>query len=146
MTISLNELTASKGRAKKKMRVGRGHGSGKGTTAGRGQKGQKSRSGVGGLKRLGMRKMLLATQKVRGFKSLRAKPATVNVSDLQKHFKAGNTVNPKTLLEKGAVESIAHGVKILGDGELTINLVVQGCLISKTAAEKISKAGGNVIA
>ncbi|MFA6131117.1 MAG: 50S ribosomal protein L15 [Patescibacteria group bacterium] len=145
MTISLHELTPSKGREKSRMRVGRGHGSGKGTTAGRGQKGQKARSGVGGLKRLGMRKTLLATPKNRGFQSLNAKPAIINLSDLAEQFKAGNTVNPKTLLEKELIDSKDHGVKILGSGEITFALTVQGCTISKSASEKIVAAGGKVI-
>ncbi len=126
-----------------KKRVGRGLGS-KGTTAGRGQKGQSSRSGVGGLKRLGMRHTMLATPKLRGFRSLAEKMPSVNIGDLEKTTLVNEVVTPKTLGAKGLIPKSSHTVKILGDGELTHAIVVKNCEVSKSATEKITKAGGKI--
>lgn len=136
-------MRPAKGATKDKKRVGRGLGS-KGTTAGRGQKGQSSRSGVGGLKRLGMRHTLLATPKVRGFNSLEKKVQIVNVGDLSKRFIAGEVVTPRTLAKKGMVKDGGAKVKVLSEGDLTVAVTVKNCLVSAGAAEKIAKAGGKV--
>lgn len=147
MAIGLHNIKPFRGSKTKKHRVGRGVGSNWGTTAGRGQNGQKSRSGVGGLKRLGMKKLLLSTPKVRGFKAIAAKPFTVNVSDLAKVFEKGAVVSPKTLKEKGMLPaSSGRIVKILGGGTIDKAIKVKGCAVSKSAAEKITAAGGEVIA
>lgn len=143
MAITLHTMRPAKGAKKAKKRVGRGLGS-KGTTAGRGQKGQSSRSGVGGLKRLGMRHLLLATPKVRGFKSLSGKAQVVNVGDLGKRFIAGEVVTPRTLAKKGLVQDGGGVVKILSEGDLTIAVTVKNCQVSAGASEKIVKAGGKV--
>lgn len=143
MAITLSNLRSAKGAKTDKKRVGRGLGS-KGTTAGRGQKGQSSRSGVGGLKRLGMRHTMLATPKLRGFKSLAEKIPAVNVGDLEKATLANEVVTPKTLAKKNFISSGAHTVKILGGGELTHAIVVKNCQVSKSAADKITKAGGKI--
>lgn len=145
MTITLHNLQPKKGSKKLKKRVGRGLGS-TGTTAGRGQKGQKSRSGVGGLKRLGMKKTVLSTPKLRGFKSPHAKKGVINLSAIEKSFKAGDVLTPKKIEKSGLVREAKDGVKILGNGEITIAVKVQGCLVSKSAAEKILKAGGEIVA
>lgn len=145
MSIGLHNLSPFSGSKKKKMRVGRGHAR-KGITAGRGQKGQKARSGVGGLKRLGMKKLILSTPKVRGFKSYKPNAAVVNVSALEV-FDANAFVTPKTLKEKKLIPASApNQVKILGGGELSKSLRVKGCSVSKSAAEKITAAGGEIIA
>ncbi|HRH32259.1 MAG TPA: 50S ribosomal protein L15 [bacterium] len=136
-------MRPAKGATKDKKRVGRGLGS-KGTTAGRGQKGQTSRSGVGGLKRLGMRHTLLATPKVRGFNSLEKKVQIVNVGDLSKRFIANEVVTPRTLAKKGMVKDGGAKVKVLSEGDLTVAVTVKNCLVSAGAAEKIAKAGGKV--
>lgn len=136
-------MRPAKGSTKAKKRVGRGLGS-KGTTAGRGQKGQTSRSGVGGLKRLGMRHMLLATPKVRGFQSLEDKVQIINLGDLTKRFIAGEVVTPRTLAKKGLVRDGGGKVKILSEGDVTLALTVKNCLVSKAAADKIAAAGGKV--
>lgn len=136
-------MRPAKGATKDKKRVGRGLGS-KGTTAGRGQKGQSSRSGVGGLKRLGMRHTLLATPKVRGFHSLEKKVQIVNLGDLSKRFIAGEVVTPRTLAKKGMVKDGGAKVKVLSEGDLTVAVTVKNCLVSAGAAEKIAKAGGKV--
>ncbi len=136
-------MRPANGATKDKKRVGRGLGS-KGTTAGRGQKGQSSRSGVGGLKRLGMRHTLLATPKSRGFTSLEKKVQIVNAGDLSKRFIAGEVVTPRTLAKKGMVKDGGAKVKVLSEGDLIVAVTVKNCLVSAGASEKIVKAGGKV--
>jgi len=144
MAVALHNLQPRKNKKSKK-RIGRGLGSSKGGhTVGRGQKGQKSRAGAGGFQRIGMRKLMLATPKLRGFKSPKGSNAVVNLADLAKAYKKGETVSPKTLIAKKLIASDKDGVKILGMGEINEALHVQGCAVSKTAAEKILKAGGNI--
>ncbi|MBI1908443.1 50S ribosomal protein L15 [Candidatus Uhrbacteria bacterium] len=141
--MSLNTLESAHGAKKAKRRPGRGLGR-KGTTAGRGQKGQKSRSGVGGLKRLGMRKLILATPKLRGFRSLSGKAATVNLGDIAAKYIAGEAVTPKTLAKKGLIASAAMPVKVLAKGDLGVAVTVKGCEVSESAKAKIASAGGKV--
>ena len=116
--LRLDNLKPGKGSVKKEKRVGRGNASGHGTYSGRGQKGQKSRAGVGGLKRLGMKSSLLQIPKVRGFKSKKPKNQPVNLSDLNINFKDGAEINPKTLLGKGLIKDAKFPVKILGKESL----------------------------
>ncbi len=143
MSITLHTLRAAYGAKKDKKRVGRGLGS-KGTTAGRGQKGQTSRSGVGGLKRLGMRHTMLATPKLRGFTSPHARAQTVNLAEIQEKFIAGEVVSPRTLVKKGLVADAHQMVKILALGELAISVTVKSCRVSQSAQQAIEKAGGKV--
>ncbi len=143
MAITLNNIKATQGSRTTKRRGGRGLGR-KGTTAGRGQKGQKSRTGVGGLKRLGMRKLILSTPKLRGFRSLATGEAIVNVGDLNRTYIANEVVSPRTLLKKGLITSTKHGVKVLGGGELAVSVTVKGCTVSAAAAAKIASIGGKV--
>lgn len=143
MAITLHNLRATSGAKQSKRRNGRGLGR-KGTTAGRGQKGQKSRTGVGGLKRLGMRKLILSTPKLRGFRSLATGEAVVNVGDLNRAYIAGEVVSPRTLEKKGLITSTKHGVKVLGGGELAVAVTVKGCTVSASAAAKIASIGGKV--
>ncbi len=143
MAISLSTLRPALGAKRSKRRVGRGLGS-RGTTSGRGQKGQSARSGVGGLARLGMRSLMLATPKMRGFKSLAPKAQTVNLETLASKYIAGEYVTPVTLMRKGLILDKTMPVKILGNGELTVAVMVKNCLVSASAAEKITKAGGTV--
>jgi len=143
MAISLSNLRPGKGAKSDKKRVGRGLGS-KGTTAGRGQKGQSSRSGVGGLKRLGMRHTILATPKNRGFKSLQDKSATISVGDLEKTTIASEVVTPKVLAKKGLIKAGERSVKVLGDGEITHAITIKGCEVSASAKDKIEKMGGKI--
>src|SRR4030042_729014 len=104
MAISIETLKPGKGATRKRKRVGRGNASGHGTYSTRGQKGQKSRSGVSNLRRLGMRQMLLRTPKKRGFKSMYAKDKVINVSELNLYFKDNDILNPRILLEKKKCE------------------------------------------
>jgi len=143
MTISLHNLQPSKGRAKTKKRIGRGLGS-TGTTSGRGQKGQKARSGSSGHQRRGLRRLIFSTPKLRGFNSPNDEAISVNVEVLADHYIADEVVNPRTLKKKGLIADVKPGVKILGGGEISVALTVKGCAVSKTAAEKITAAGGTI--
>ena len=143
MAISLHTIQPQKGSKKSKKRIGRGLGS-TGRTSGRGQKGQKSRAGSSGMQRLGIRKMMLATPKLRGFKSPHKTNAVVNVAVLAQSFKAGDVVTPQVLKLAGLIGTVKNGVKILGDGEIDVKLTIKGCSVSKTAAEKIAAAGGMI--
>ena len=141
MSIGIHNIRPAKGSKRGKKRVGRGLGS-TGSYSGKGVKGQKSRSGVSGLKRLGAKRLMLGTPKLRGFKSLKPKAAVVNIGVLDKHFDGSTPVTMATLQEKGLIGKSAKRVKILGVGELSHALTIEGCLISDSAKEKISAAGG----
>ncbi|MFH1253329.1 MAG: 50S ribosomal protein L15 [Candidatus Uhrbacteria bacterium] len=146
MTLALHNLKPSVGSKKTKKRVGRGLGS-TGSYSGRGVKGQRARSGGrSGLQLKGLRSLMLKLPKKRGFQSLEEKPAVVNLAVLVKHFADGATVTPKLIATKKLVNSIGSGIKILGDGEIKHRLIIKGCLVSKSAEEKIKKAGGEIIA
>ena len=131
------------GAKRDKKRVARGLGS-KGTTGGRGQKGQTSRAGSSGTARLGMRHIILATPKLRGFRSLAPKASVVNIGSLNGKFIAGEVVTPKTLMHKGLITTDKKPVKILSKGELTVAVTIKNCGVSASAKEAIEKAGGKV--
>ena len=130
---------------KKARRVGRG--GKRGTYAGRGIKGQKARAGRR-LKPV-IRELIKKYPKLRGyrFKPKKEILAIVNIEVLEKKFKTGEIVNPKTLLEKKIIRRIKGRipkVKILAKGKLTKALTIEGCLVSKSAEEIIKKAGGTI--
>ncbi len=141
--MKIHELTPAPDSNKAPKRVGRGHGSGNGKTAGKGHKGQNARSG-GGV-RIGFEggQMPLARRiPKRGFNNIFGTTyAVVNVSDLNR-FKDGTVVDAELLKAAGIVKKLNDGVKILGNGELTSKLTVKAAKFSKSAAEKIEKAGG----
>lgn len=141
--MKIHELTPAPDSNKAVKRIGRGHGSGNGKTAGKGHKGQNSRSG-GGV-RIGFEggQMPLARRiPKRGFNNIFAtKYAIVNVADLNK-FKDDTVVDTELLVASGLVKKINDGVKILGNGELTAKLTVKAAKFSQSAIEKIEKAGG----
>ena len=143
--MNLHDLSPVDGSTHVGKRKGRGNGSGNGKTAGRGQKGQKSRSG-GGV-RVGFEggQMPLARRlPKRGFHNIFAKPLeAINVSVLDK-FEDGAVVDAKALLEKGILSKCEYGVKILGNGSITKKLTVQASAFSASAKEKIEAAGGKV--
>ena len=124
-------------------RVGRGHGSGNGKTAGRGQKGQKSRSG--GKIRVGFeggQMPLYRRLPKRGFTCINSKKIiAINLSDLDR-FEADSVVTIDTVMEAGLVKNSFDGVKIIGNGDLSKKLTVQVNAFSKNAAAKIEAAGG----
>ena len=141
--MKLHELKPAKGATKAPKRIGRGTGSGTGKTSARGQKGQNSRSG-GGV-RLGFEggQMPLARRlPKRGFTNIFATVyTTVNVSDLNV-FDEGTEITAEFLLEQRFIKKINDGLKILGNGELEKKLTVKAAKFTKTAEEKITKAGG----
>ncbi|MDX1683329.1 MAG: 50S ribosomal protein L15 [Phycisphaeraceae bacterium] len=145
MSFKLHELKRSKSANKDRTRVGRGPGSGKGMTSGRGDKGQKSRSGYS--RRFGFeggQMPLYRRIPKRGFTNKFAKKYVVlNVRDLNR-FEEGETISPETLLEKGYVKKMNDGLRVLGEGELKIKLTVKAHHFSAAAKEKIEKAGGTV--
>ncbi len=144
MSIGLHTIKPAKGSKKRVRRVGRGHGSGRGTTAGRGTKGQRARTGGrGGLKYFGMKHIVLALPKKRGFRSLIRKSEVLNIRDLDAKFKDGAKITTAILKKLGLIKDM-KSVKILGDGETNKKFSVFGCEFSKSAKEKIEKAGGTI--
>ena len=145
MALSLHTIKPFPKSKKRVKRVGRGLGS-TGTYSGRGQKGQRARSGGRkGLKLMSMKRLIQSTPKLRGFKSHYPKFTVVNLFELEKKFNEGERVTPKTLLEKGLVGKMGERVKILGGGELKKKLVIEGCKVSESARTKIDKAGGKIM-
>ncbi len=147
--VKLHELTLPKGSRRKRIRVGRGISAGKGKTCGRGTKGQKARTG-GGVDPWfeGNRMPLYRQLPKRGFnnKKFAKEYVTINVNVLDRYFENGETVNIETLLERGVISWVGkNGLKILGDGNLTKKLKVEADKVSKSAKEKIEKAGGEVV-
>lgn len=142
--MRLHDLKPAQGHAKSRKRVGRGTGSGLGTTAGRGMNGQKSRSGGGvrpGFE--GGQMPLFRRIPKRGFKNRFKKDwAIVNISELNR-FENGTEVTPELLLEEGIIKKIGFGVKILAGGELEKKLNIKANKFTKSAEEKIQAAGGS---
>ncbi len=142
------ELHVSPGANRKKKVVGRGPGSGKGKTSGRGHKGQNSRAG-GGV-RLGFeggQMPLYRRIARRGFSNYPFKKTAiaVNLGEIDKRFSDGDTVTLETLRTHNVIKSAQKLVKILGDGEITKKITVDGVQVSKSAAEKIRAAGGAIV-
>jgi large subunit ribosomal protein L15 len=142
--LTLHTIQPAKGATKKRKRIGRGNASGHGTYSGRGLKGQKSRSGgKSGLKRKGMKQMLLQTPKLRGFKSGKPKNQVANLTDLNYAFKDGALVNPQSLLKAGLIDNASAPIKILGNGELKIKkLRFSNVKVSESVKTQIEKTGG----
>lgn len=143
--MKLHELAPAAGSKKTRTRRGRGLGSGLGKTAGRGQKGQNSRSG-GGVRSgfEGGQMPLYRRLPKRGFKNAFAKEyAEVNISQLNR-FEDGATVDPVALIEMGILKNVRDGIRILGNGTLEKKLTVIANGFTKTAEEKIVAAGGKV--
>jgi large subunit ribosomal protein L15 len=136
--LSLNNIKRSTGATKNRKRVGRGNASGHGTYSTRGLKGQKSRSGVSNLKRLGMRKQLLQTPKVRGFKSLKPKNQIVSISALNTNFKDGDTINPEVLFAKDLIKSVNKPVKVLGKEKLALKLKFEKVQMSASLQKQLA--------
>lgn len=145
--MRLNTLQPAPGSRKPRKRVGRGPGSGHGQTSGRGDKGQKARSGP----RLrpwfeGGQMPLTRRLPKRGFTNVFRKTyALVNLRTLEQRFEAGSEVTPQILLERGLIAALRDGVKVLGEGSLTKALTVQAHRFSRSAAEKIAAAGGTAV-
>jgi len=145
MTLSLNTLQAARGSRHRRRRLGRGNASGTGTYSGRGLKGQRSRSGgKKKLKRKGFKVLLQQKQKLGGFRSLKPKKATVNLSQLETAFEANAVVDALGLSRRGLIRTTKTGLKILGDGQLTKPLIVVADSFSESAKQAILKAGGKI--
>lgn len=148
--MNLNELKENHGAAKARMRVGRGVGSGKGKTAGRGVKGQKSRSGVSINGFEGGQMPVYMRMPKRGFNKLNAKTHQwLNLSDLEAavaagKIKAGDTIDEAALVANGVVRRAKDGIRLLGRGKLTakLNLTIAGA--TKSAIKAIEDLGGSV--
>lgn len=148
--MKLSDLKAPEGSKHRRLRLGRGHGSGKVKTSGRGQKGQKARTGSsipayfeGGQMRLAIRIPVM-----RGFSNpFRKEFAVVNVGDLDEWDDASVDVTPFTLAERRLirVSDVEGYVKVLGEGDLTRKLTIQAHKFSASARSKIEAAGGRVI-
>jgi large subunit ribosomal protein L15 len=143
MIMDLSNLQPALGSHRNRKRIGRGHGSGTGKTAGKGHKGQKARSG--GSIKAGFEGGQMPLQRrlpKRGFNPLTRKEyALVNLRDLEL-FEVGSVVDIEALGKAGLVGQIKDGIKVLGDGELTKALTVKAHKFSKSAQEKIAAAGG----
>jgi large subunit ribosomal protein L15 len=148
--MKLNEIRDNKGARKSRVRVGRGIGSGLGKTAGRGQKGQTSRSGVSIFGFEGGQMPLHMRLPKRGFNNIFAKDyAEVNLGAIQKLIDAGKldakgTLDHEALKAAGLARGGKDGVRVLGKGELKAKLALKVAGVSKGAREAIEKAGGSV--
>lgn len=141
--MKLHELKYTEGSRKDGFRLGRGQGSGNGKTSGKGNKGQKARSGgMGKLGFEGGQTPLARRLPKRGFTNYTRKEyAIVNLDQLDK-FADGTEVTVEMLKDCGIVKDLKNGVKVLGEGELTKELVVKANKFSKSAVAMIEKAGG----
>lgn len=141
--MKIHELGAVAGSTKDVKRIGRGHGSGNGKTAGKGHKGQKARAGRG--QRFGFEGGQMPLQRripKRGFNNIFASEySTVNISALNA-FEDGAVVDAAALIEKGIIKKEYDGLKVLGNGELTKKITVKAVAFSAAAKEKIVAAGG----
>jgi large subunit ribosomal protein L15 len=149
--LNLHTLKPAEGSHRERKRVGRGHGSGSGKTSGRGQKGQKSRSGSHSMRpgfEGGQMPLYMRLGKLRGPNHRKSMPlgpfrthtTPVNVRELAR-FEAGTEVTPELLKQAGVVRSLKHPIKVLGSGELTVKLTVHAHRFSAKAVELIEGAG-----
>jgi large subunit ribosomal protein L15 len=143
--MKLNELLPPDGSRGTRKRVGRGVGSGQGKTAGRGSKGHNSRSGGGVRPGFEGGQMPLHRRLPKGgFTNIfKKKIAVINIRDLAR-FESGSIVDETALLRAGLVKGRRDGIKLLGQGEITIPLTIKVNEVSKNAREKIIAAGGNI--
>lgn len=141
----LHELKPATGSRRGHRRVGRGDGSGRGSTSGRGNKGQKARGQVHPLFEGGQLPLIKRLPYMRGFTPLnRVEYLPVNLAQLESLFDAGSDVSPEILLDRRVARRKDTPIKILGDGDFSKKLNVSAHAFSKSAREKIEKAGGTV--
>lgn len=143
--MKLNELSPARGSKKARKRKGRGVGAGTGKTAGRGSKGQNSRSGGGTRPGYEGGQMPIHRRlPKRGFKNIFKKTfAVINIRDLEK-FEDGSTVDEAAFIQAGLVKGKRDGIKLLSNGAIDRAITVKVNRISKAAREKIESAGGTV--
>ena len=144
MAIGLNNIQAPEGSTHKKKRLGRGPGSGWGKTAGRGHKGQKSRSGYSAkIGFEGGQMPLHRRLPKRGFTNIFKKEwIEVSLSSLEQNFEANEEVTPELLHERGLIKKAKRDVVVLGTGEISKALRISAHRFTKSAREKIERAGG----
>ena len=149
--MKLNEIRDNAGARHPRTRVGRGQGSGKGKTAGRGMKGQKSRSGVSLVGFEGGQMPLYRRTPKRGFNNIFAKSfEVINLGRIQKaiddnKLDAKSTINAESLAAVGLVRNKADGVRLLAKGEISAKVTIEVTGASKSAIEAVEKAGGSVV-
>ncbi len=147
MALALNNISPAPGSTHKKKRVGRGPGSGLGKTAGRGHKGQKSRSGYS--RKIGFEGGQMPLQRrlpKRGFTNIfKKKWLEISLSKLEENFNASDEVTPAILHSRGLIKKAKHDLVILGNGEITKSLKISAHRFTKSAREKIEKAGGTIL-
>jgi large subunit ribosomal protein L15 len=147
MAISLNTVKPAKGSTHKKKRVGRGPGSGLGKTAGRGEKGQKSRSGYS--RKIGFEGGQMPLHRrlpKRGFTNIFKKRwLEISLASLDQNFEADAEITPEVLHDRGLIKKARYDVVVLGNGEVSKPLRVSAHRFTKSAREKIEKAGGAVV-
>ena len=149
--MKLNEIRDNDGAHKRRMRVGRGHGSGQGNTAGKGHKGQKARSGISLLGFEGGQMPLHRRLPKRGFNNIFRKSfAAVNLGRLQHAIDLGKIdvakpVTEAVLRASGLASRSRDGVRLLASGELTAKITIEVSGASKAAVEAVDKAGGKVV-
>lgn len=143
--MKLHELTPNPGSTKPRRRVARGIGSGLGKTAGRGTKGQKARRQIPPWFEGGQTPIHRRLPVKKGFRNINHREfAVVNLDDLEKAFKKGDTVTPDKLIAAGVISKLKDGVKVLAFGEIKASLMVQAHAFSASAKAKIEAAGGTV--
>lgn len=145
MALTLNNLHPAKGSTHKKKRIGRGPGSGTGKTAGKGHKGQKSRSGYS--QKIGFEGGQMPLQRrlpKRGFTNIFKKEwIEISLAKIEENFKAGEEVTPEILHERGLIKKAKHDLVVLGTGEVSKSLNISAHRFTRTAKDKIEKAGGS---
>lgn len=146
MALALNNLSPAPGSTHKKKRIGRGPGSGLGKTAGKGHKGQKSRSGYS--KKIGFEGGQMPLQRrlpKRGFTNIfKKKWVEIGLAKLEENFGANDEITPEILHERGLIKKAKHDLVILGSGEVSKALKISAHRFTKSAKEKIENAGGSV--
>lgn len=144
MALKVHHLRPAPGAKQDKIRVGRGEGGKRGKTAGRGTKGTGARNTVPQSFEGGQMPLHMRLPKLKGFQNpFRVEFQAINVGKLQELFPQGGEVTVEKLVELGAVRD-NHLVKVLGDGDLSVKLTVKVDAYSKSAKEKIEKAGGSL--
>jgi large subunit ribosomal protein L15 len=146
MALALNNLKPKEGSTHRKKRVGRGPGSGLGKTAGRGHKGQKSRSGYSS--KIGFEGGQMPLQRrlpKRGFTNIfKKKWLEISLAKLEENFNAGDEITPEILHHRGLIKKAKHDLVILGTGDMSKALKISAHRFTKTAKDKIEKAGGSI--
>ncbi len=146
MALALNNLSPAPGSTHKKKRVGRGPGSGLGKTAGKGNKGQKSRSGYS--RKIGFEGGQMPLQRrlpKRGFTNIfKKKWIEISLAKLEENFGANDEITPEILHERGLIKKAKHDLVILGTGEISKALRISAHRFTKSAREKIENVGGSI--